>query len=80
MSNAYKIRPSELIGIDCVYTAYCFDKACLYISQMMAPTYDDKGKQKQGKVPVFPSDKIKSHEDNDGLQMLLEFNNKSKRG
>lgn len=80
MSDAYKTRPSELMGIDCVYTAYCFDKACLYISQQMAPTYDDKGKQKPGKTPVFPCDRTKSHSENEGLQMLLQFENKSKKG
>lgn len=74
MSNSYKVRPSELLGIDCIYTSYCFDKACLYIKSKMSPTYDDKGKRKDGKQPIFPGERNKSHEENEGLQMLFKYN------
>ena len=31
MSKKFKIRPSEILEIEDVYTAYCFDEACVYI-------------------------------------------------
>ena len=37
------IRPSELLGIDDVYTAFCFDEACAYIISEM----------KEGKEPII---------------------------
>jgi hypothetical protein len=42
----YKVRPSQLIGIEEVYDAYCFDEACVYIINQI----DNK------KVPHFPED------------------------
>lgn len=32
MSKLYKTRPSELVGIVDVYTSFCFDEACAYIT------------------------------------------------
>lgn len=32
MSKLYRIRPSEILGIVDVYTAYCLDEACAYIT------------------------------------------------
>lgn len=31
MSKLYRVRPSEILGIIDVYTAYCLDEACAYI-------------------------------------------------
>lgn len=31
VSNRYRVRPSELLGIENDYVAYCFDEACAYI-------------------------------------------------
>lgn len=31
VSNRYRKRPSELLGIEDGYVAYCFDEACAYI-------------------------------------------------
>lgn len=31
MADTYKQRPSDIIGIDNNYAAYCFDEACMYI-------------------------------------------------
>lgn len=76
MSDNYKVRPSELLGIECVYTAYCFDKACLYIKNMITPSYDEKGKQVPGKTPIFPGERKRSVENNDALQMFMKYNNK----
>lgn len=46
MSKQYNTRPSAIVFIDDEYTAYCFDKACMYmISQII-----DK------KQPHFPED------------------------
>ena len=31
MSKMYSCRPSALLGLEDVYTAFCFDEACAYI-------------------------------------------------
>lgn len=31
MSKHYDTRPSELLGLEDAYTAYCFDEACIFI-------------------------------------------------
>lgn len=31
MARLYNRRPSEILGIDNDYTAFCFDEACAYI-------------------------------------------------
>lgn len=31
MARRYKTRPSEFLGLDDPYTAFCFDEACTYI-------------------------------------------------
>lgn len=43
MSKYYNKRPSEIVGIDDTYTAYCLDEACLYISKRL----------KNGETPKF---------------------------
>jgi hypothetical protein len=47
--NLYKCRPSEVMGIDDLYTAYCFDEACTFIIRMI----------EDGNEPVFRK-KVKS--------------------
>lgn len=49
MSKLYRTRPSELLGIVDVYTAFCFDECCAYITSRI----------KDGEEPVF---KIKESE------------------
>ena len=41
MSRAYQKRPSEILGIDDEYTAYCFDEVALYL---LAKATDREGK------------------------------------
>ena len=41
------IRPSELMGIDDAYTAFCFDEACAFIISQL----------KEGKEPVIKTGK-----------------------
>lgn len=43
MSKLYKTRPSEILGIVDVYTAFCLDEACAYITS----------KIKSGEEPDF---------------------------
>lgn len=31
MAKMYRQRPSDIIGIDSSYAAYCFDEACMHI-------------------------------------------------
>lgn len=52
MSKLYKTRPSEIIGIVDVYTAFCFDEACAYITS----------KIKDGEEPDFTVKKSESLE------------------
>ncbi|MBC5786922.1 MULTISPECIES: hypothetical protein [Clostridiaceae] len=35
IANHSHTSPSQVMGIDDPYTAYCFDETCLYISQRM---------------------------------------------
>ena len=43
MSKLYNQKPSEIIGLDDEYTAYCFDEACaciiLRLQKGETPTY-----------------------------------------
>lgn len=43
MYEIYKTKPSDLLGIDDPYTAFCFDEACAYIVAQI----------KDGKEPIF---------------------------
>lgn len=47
LSNLYKQRPSELIGLDDPYTAFCFDEACLLIVN----------RKENGEEPIFDEDR-----------------------
>ena len=46
MAKTYRLRPSELLGVDDTYTAYCFDEACFYFEARLAggqkPVYESK--------------------------------------
>ena len=43
MAKLYRERPSIILGIEDVYTAFCLDEACVYITS----------KIKNGEEPVF---------------------------
>ena len=43
MAKTYGKRPSELLGVEDPYTAYCFDEVCLYI----------KHRREAGDTPVY---------------------------
>ena len=43
MARKYRCRPSEVLGIEDDYTAYCIDEACVYILGCM----------EEGKRPFF---------------------------
>lgn len=36
LANNYNCRPSSLLGITDVYTAFCFDEACSYIKDKLS--------------------------------------------
>ncbi len=57
MSNIYHKLPSELLGIECKYTAYCLDEACLYIMSQMEgkDKIKPKFKTKESKKTKFKS-------------------------
>lgn len=35
MSRRYRQRPSNIIGIDNDYAAYCFDEACIFLYEAL---------------------------------------------
>lgn len=47
MGKYYQKRPSEIIGIDDEYIAYCFDEVCYFYT---AEAMDDKGKINWNKI------------------------------
>lgn len=54
------IRPSEIMGIDDVYTAFCFDEACAFIISEIQdgkePIIGPKNKDSKGTTLNKPSD------------------------
>ena len=60
------IRPSELIGIDDVYTAFCFDEACAFIIKNLKdglePTITMNGPGEEKGVYSKPYDLYKKYE------------------
>ena len=50
------IRPSELLGIDDVYTAFCFDEACAYIVKQLRDGKEPIFKKQNENVVTKPSD------------------------
>lgn len=46
-------RPSEIMGIEDLYSAFCFDEACAYIVKQIEdgkePIFKEKKKDKEGK-------------------------------
>lgn len=61
IAETFKKLPSEVLGIDDEYVAYCFNQACIHILNEI----------KDGKKPIFSEDKIYKKRENTGLQMLL---------
>lgn len=49
MSEIYRVRPSELVGIESKYWAYCFDEACANIIVRLrkeeTPRFDEDAKE-----------------------------------
>ncbi len=45
MAKAYRQKPSDLLGVDDPYTAFCFDEACFYLEARLA----------SGQKPVYKS-------------------------
>ena len=60
------IRPSELIGIDDTYTAFCFDEDCAFIIKNikdgLEPTISMNGPGEEKGVYSKPSDLYKKYE------------------
>lgn len=47
LANKHRKRPSEMLGIDNDYLAYCFDEMALYLE---AEATDDKGKTNWNRI------------------------------
>ena len=68
MAKLYRKRPSELMGIEDSYIAYCFDEVCYHYQ---CEATDDKGKINWNKIK-WTDEKKKSNKD------LINFINKHK--
>ena len=55
-------RPSDLIGINDSYAAFCFDEACAYIISKMNNDEEPKVKQNKDKHILKPSDLYSKYE------------------
>ena len=59
MSKLYSCLPSELIGIEDNYTAFCFNEACAYICSMLlqdeVPMYREEKKEEPKHYSSFSS-------------------------
>ena len=72
MSRLYHSRPSEILGIDDEYTAYCLDEACALIVSKIdndeKPKFNKKEKKKESKkvekkrTRMLPSEIYKKYE------------------
>lgn len=73
MSVEFNVRPSEIIGTQDSYTAYCFDETCMYI----------RGKIAEGcPLPpeIFGVGDNKNFIDKFGSMRGVEFNDKRRYG
>ncbi len=62
VARQFEKQPSQIMGIEDSYTAFCFDEACMYISHEL-----DK---EQGRRPSWADKRSRQDEDNGGL---IEF-------
>ncbi len=63
LANKYGKRPSEILGIDNDYLAYCFDEAALYLE---SEAMDEKGQVNWNKIRW-------KGEKREGNKELMEF-------
>jgi len=75
VSEKYNRRPSEIMGAEDEYTAFCFDEACAYILHKM--TGDGK---KKGETPRWSEDREESEaaETEDLVEFLKGFGEKKR--
>lgn len=60
LANKYRERPSEILGIDNDYLAYCFDEAALYLE---SEAMDEKGQVNWNKIRWKDEKEKKSNKD-----------------
>lgn len=54
MSKTYRVRPSEIIGIeDDEYAAYCFDEACAYFLSELSENKQPHFKEDEKSNPTL---------------------------
>ncbi|WP_170063719.1 hypothetical protein [Clostridium liquoris] len=67
MSQQYRVRPSEIIGLVNDYEAFCFDEACAYIMSKM--------QEEDSPKPRFIDDENKNKQNNNDVIEWLKVNN-----
>lgn len=73
MANKYGKRPSEMLGIDNDYLAYCFDEVALFLE---AQATDDKGQVNWNRIRWKDEGKKES---NKGLIEFIQKHNSKHR-
>lgn len=68
-AEAFKEKPSSIIGLEDEFLAFCFNEACLYILGMLRET-DDKGNKKN--IPMFSDSKENNKETFNELVKMQE--------
>lgn len=55
ISKQFNVRPSSVIGLENTYEAFCFDEACMYITEELnkenhqEPNFLDRGKRNRNR-------------------------------
>lgn len=70
MANKYGKRPSEMLGIDNDYLAYCFDEVALFLEVQAT---DDKGQINWNRIR-WKGEKKKSNKDL--IEFIKKYNSK----
>ena len=70
MANKYGKRPSEMLGIDNDYLAYCFDEAALFLEVQAT---DNKGEINWNRIR-WKGEKKKSNKDL--IEFIKKYNSK----
>lgn len=69
-SQTYRLRPSEILNIDCDYLAFCLDEACMYIIGELKNT-DEKGNLINNPKWTEDVKEIENTNDNSSLISML---------
>ena len=73
----YKILPSQILGLEDKYEAFCFNEAVMYIQSFRYIDYEDNGKLKWSKTPHW-IDEEKPQSNSELVKMIQKQNMRRK--